>query len=103
MTTTEHDFVSHNFTCDTDTRELGEASAMIAQVARHLQLAEQYLEWLRASPHAGVKKSAQIMFEYLGDARADSSWNALVEEAKEASETAMVRKVARTFAPEVKS
>jgi hypothetical protein len=85
--------VAHNFACPTARRELGEAHEMLKAVDARLSEVEQYLEYLRASTNADIRKSAQTLFEYLGDARADASWASLVSDANDAASVAMVRKI----------
>ncbi len=96
--------VATSYACDRETRELGEDHAELKKVERAYRLLERRLT--RAAPALQARRAIESVTEFnllLADARHDASFGALLALAKDAAEEARVIKIARTFAPPVRT
>ena len=84
---------AHSFRCPTETRELGEAYALIRDADKTLKTFDAYLDHLRASGNATIRAKAQEFYVALGEIRKDAGWANLVAESAAAFDEADVRPI----------
>ena len=87
--------VSHNFTCDRETAELGEAFPAAAVAEELYNKLREALQRVQKSGGQEADERASEFLELLAVARNDSSWGKFMVDTEDAFTEAMVRPVIR--------